>query len=381
MLRRTQNKWECPSRRLSAGSSSSGSPGTWKRCCFVAWAPGLADFGSSMTRSRSWWQSSAIRTVQFGRQCGVQRLRTRPLPEALSSRGTALETQAEAARQRYAASADIDIDVKRNRVLVLLAEDSSLAPAVTSASPESSAVEVREVPQLARPAADIYGGLALSGGCTTACSVRQTSTGTTGVLTAAHCSNTQSYCGTSLPFVKGQQFADVDAQWHTTPGFTDVGKFRISTSTTRNVTGQTSQGSVATGTWICKYGNVTAYGCGELTTKSYSPTWVDKGRYFGRITNCSIDLSTPGDSGGSVFINGVAVGVISGWYSDLFCAEDQSILGFMDGVTNALGVTVVVPWAASELVPGAGGMLASTSPTRVRLPDQERRRVWACSLA
>jgi len=232
---------------------------------------------------------------------------------------------------------DVEIDIHTNRVLV-----STTDKARTQARLQANAgLAVREVRDLIRPSADIYGGVTLSG-CTAGFTVRN-SGGTTGIATAAHCGNTQSYTGINLPYVTGRQYHNVDTQWHTTPGLADVGKFKSGATTTRNVTGQATYAGVPTGAWICKYGKETGHRCGELTSKSISPSYVPKGGMFGRITKCDTDLATPGDSGGPVFNGGIAVGIHSGQYNDVFCGADQAIFGFIEFVTQWLDIRAIRP--------------------------------------
>lgn len=236
---------------------------------------------------------------------------------------------------------DIDIDIRENVVDVLTSDEPATSSRIRARVPAvPKGVVVREVPALSAPAAEIHGGLALSNGCTTGFSVRNAG-GTTGIVTAAHCSNTQAYNGTNLPYVAGRQSGNTDAQWHTSPGLTDAPKIKTGSSTTRSILGQLTYGGVAVGVQLCKYGTATGWDCGELTTKSFSPSWVNKGTQFGRITNCSVDMSTPGDSGGPVVLSSSAIGVISGWYHDPFCATDQNIFGFMDFVQDYLSISAV----------------------------------------
>ncbi len=79
----------------------------------------------------------------------------------------------------------------------------------------------------------------------------------------------------------------------------------------------------------------------RIDHKGFSPPWINKGGSFGRVTNCSADLTNGGDSGGPVFQGSTAAGIISGLYSDNFCNQKkQSIFGVMGYVTDWLGVRV-----------------------------------------
>jgi hypothetical protein len=121
---------------------------------------------------------------------------------------------------------------------------------------------VIEDDQTGRPGADIYGGLALST-CTSGFSVRHNSSGSLGIVTAAHCPNSQSYLGSSLPFQSEAWGGWYDQQWHTAPGFV-VRNWMYDGSGTRSITSRTLWGYQYVGEFVCKYGKTTGYGCGTI---------------------------------------------------------------------------------------------------------------------
>jgi hypothetical protein len=112
----------------------------------------------------------------------------------------------------------------------------------------------------------------------------------------------------------------------------------------RVVTSITSYSSVIVGQTICKYGQATGYGCGEVEEKEADAHWVPNqtGRYIS-LKRCDTDLSTGGDSGGPVFYNLSAFGIVSGWqFGGLLC-NDELVFASVSYVQSGLNVTVKLP--------------------------------------
>lgn len=160
----------------------------------------------------------------------------------------------------------------------------------------------------------IYGGLPLSSGsCTVGFGVKNSS-GTTGIVTAAHCPNSLSFGGTILPFQSQVYFGSTDMQWHTAPGTTvenDVktGSF-FGVTTWRNMTGTVNRSAQSVGSQVCKYGNTTGYGCGLITSTSHraANTPSATATYI-RVSKNGLTLTAGGDSGGPWFNGNSAYGV------------------------------------------------------------------------
>lgn len=116
---------------------------------------------------------------------------------------------------------DLNIDVFGNEIIIETTSQSAFDAFLDDRDvelPETARIEV--VGKLAEPSANIFGGMGLSS-CTSGFSIEKNSTGTQGIVTAAHCADSQSYSGTSLPFQAPETFSGSnDEQWHTTPGFT-----------------------------------------------------------------------------------------------------------------------------------------------------------------
>ena len=210
--------------------------------------------------------------------------------------------------------ADADVNLAENRAEVYVRSREALDAALRRRGARLPAdVAVQEVNELAVLEADIYAGLALTT-CTSGYSVRHND-GRTGITTAAHCGNSQSRSGTSLPFQAARYGDSYDVQWHTTPGFTDRPWARdgLSDSTTpgyRIITSTTSRANQPVGGTVCKYGKTTGRTCGGIQSKTYNPglvpssdaTWI-------RVHQDGVNLSEGGDSGGPWYFGGSAYGI------------------------------------------------------------------------
>lgn len=179
------------------------------------------------------------------------------------------------------------------------------------------AVPSRHEPMTSRPAAYLYGGLALSS-CTSGFSVYDNlNSQDLGVTTAGHCTNSISRNGTSLPHADEAYFGVYDVQWHRDSTF-DVRNWAQdntaggSTPYYRVITGKRDANSTVTGQSVCKYGKTTGFDCGEITSMTYRPGYVPNGQpTFGLISGAE-DMSTGGDSGGPIYAGSYAVGTTSG---------------------------------------------------------------------
>jgi len=203
------------------------------------------------------------------------------------------------------------INVFENRVELYVVErfrfDSALQESRTE-FPEF--VRVITVSELSVREMDIFAGLPLTT-CTSGFSVMNSS-GTKGIITAAHCSNSQSYNGTSLPFKASAYGGSYDVQWHTAPGFT-VRNLAYDGSSNRYVYSTMHRNNQALNSWVCKHGKTTGYTCGFITNKNFRPgdpsSWSAT---FILVHRDGVDLSSTGDSGGPWFSGNIAYGVHTG---------------------------------------------------------------------
>ena len=135
----------------------------------------------------------------------------------------------------------------------------------------------------------VYGGgktiSSSGGGCTTAFSVFEVATGTTGVLTAGHCPNDRFYepdpddAGDEIDmdWIDGHRGPWGDVQWHTTDNHTDYAEFysqdgddEDDADARRDVEGYIS--GFSQGDYVCKYGRTTSYGWTCTARAWTSPT-------------------------------------------------------------------------------------------------------------
>ena len=180
--------------------------------------------------------------------------------------------------------------------------------------------------------AAIYGGLQI--GCVSGFAVKDRLSASTGVTTAGHCANSQSFQGTSLPFVREHWTQWTDIQFHTTPNYADSPRFKVSDSgTTRYVSGTKSYSKIVVGSRVCKYGyasDSSHYNCGEVEMKTYEPSWLagNTEPVFILVKNCDTNMGgEPGDSGGPVLYNYTAYGTMSGWsWGGVGCWTDKMVI-------------------------------------------------------
>lgn len=203
------------------------------------------------------------------------------------------------------------ISVSLGRLEVWVDNTSDAAALEASGLPNSTVVLIGGQ---SRPVVQIYGGLEVdnlpnSEFCTSGFGVDEINGTREGVTTAGHCRDSESYQGVDLPWQAGQKSGRTDAQWHTTPGFDDVNKIRVTSSgTTRNVTSRMNHSNMTEGAGVCKYGTTTFFDCGTINVVNYQPSTacVDNptATYMVATPNPQAgDMAEPGDSGGPVFLD------------------------------------------------------------------------------
>lgn len=216
--------------------------------------------------------------------------------------------------RKVAGRADVWWDVVQNSVEVRALPNEGLSNLLPVTA------HLAEVPVLAGPTTAIKGGMQISG-CSVGFTIKQGATN--GIVTAGHCSDTQQFNGVNLPFVGEHNAGSVDAQWHTAPGLStpnhvylkDLDAYLIITSRT-GISGQ------AIGSTFCKSGWTTGFDCGTLDNKGFCATWVPNWNCtYGMGSHDGLDMTSPGDSGGSVWRSASAWGIISGetWNIHTFC--------------------------------------------------------------
>jgi hypothetical protein len=152
----------------------------------------------------------------------------------------------------------------------------------------------------------------------------------------------------NLPIQADWHQTDADAQWHTTPGFATQPEFIFQANQARRfVTATKTRANIVVGEAVCHYGPVTGNGCGTIDIKDYrpnpfDPNWVINPAFtFIRAQNCNLDLAKPGDSGGPVFFNNTAFGILSGHEVDIFCSgHEKMIFTAADLAVSHFGISI-----------------------------------------
>lgn len=235
------------------------------------------------------------------------------------------------------------MDVIGNRVVVYTTSAKSLdSYAVSRGITLPSTVEVELVDELAKPAANIYGGVSLSCG-TSGFSVRSNVSSEPGVTAAGHCGNFQSFLGAALAYRGKAFFGSHDEAWFSSPGVHTVIAGWINDSVGgRNITSDRHRDNQPIGALICKYGKTTGFDCGYITSRIFAPGYVPQpAQTFMLAQKQGVDMASSNDSGGPIFVNNTALGIVSGsWGSNNI---DQVIYVAINYVESGLNVRVTYP--------------------------------------
>ena len=205
---------------------------------------------------------------------------------------------------------DSDINVRENRVELYVVErqkSERLRSAVQSLSPSALVVGVGRLAERHQ----LDGGERLST-CTAGFPVGAPNNDV-GISTAAHCGNLQVAQGRTLNFRREDQQGNQDVQWHSACGLLDVSDNFESGTGMRDVAGTRHRDSQTIGSMVCKFGMTTGRTCGEISSKSYKPSFVtDAASTFVRVEGGSVMQSNAGDSGGPWYIANLAYGINMG---------------------------------------------------------------------
>jgi hypothetical protein len=233
---------------------------------------------------------------------------------------------------------DSDINVFENQVEIHVLEDgrSQLAAASLALPPSVKVILVDGLMQRM----ELHGGTALSG-CTGGFTVRRTSDDTLGILTAAHCSNSQRFNEGQLHFVAELYGGARDLQWHSACGF-QVSNLFNSGNGMRPCSGTSPRSSQSVGGFVCKYGMVTERTCGEIESKTFRPDAGDGVTFspsFIRVEGDPLEIgefATFGDSGGPWYLGHTAYGITMGGFS----TDNDAVYTAIDYI-GAFGVSVL----------------------------------------
>lgn len=240
--------------------------------------------------------------------------------------GQALQAELDRLRPRIArelpgVSSEIDV---RTGEIVLLAEQVSAPTAGAVAGMRTASPAPLRFDTYNGPAGDhnIHGGKRLST-CTSGFTVVHQTTGARGFITAAHCSNSQTYFQTATitypaVYQSGIRDSRHDVQWHTVPTGGNVYPrfYADSDSTPRDLLGSRGWDQQVVGDFSCHRGKTTRYSCGTLVSKTFAPAYdgacggVTCANVWMRVEGPSLACYA-GDSGGPWFVGNIALGVHS----------------------------------------------------------------------
>lgn len=289
---------------------------------------------------------------------------TSPVPTTVLTGATYTLQQLIAALDRVvpvldsvASNSSAEVDVKSGSIV--LRSRTGLPTDVVASLEATAGVPIQGVTTLdpAPALLHTYGGRKVTfngtSACTTGFSVRNSGTGVYGVTTAGHCGNSgivyyqTSSTYYSMTFMGERWDDDQDAQWmtgsHTVyPEFWDGSSYRY-------VTGTESVSNML-GDYVCHYGITSGYSCGTITSTNFSPgsfCGPSPGNYpcypsWIKISTSGSLFCNHGDSGGPVFLLGVAYGTtVSGSFNPN--TGECSWMSFMQtGYLNLMGLQVYV---------------------------------------
>ena len=265
------------------------------------------------TVGRSWdGESTAIPYVTSGPLADLLEVRT--ADATLNDLRTAQDDATDVARE-LGIPVESQIDVIENRVKLFVVDRERLDSSLATPDVElPSKVDVVTVSELSRVTTDLHAGLTLKT-CTAGFAVTH-SDGRRGITTAGHCTP-QTFNGTDLDFVSKLLGGEHDVQWYEAPGFTLRGLI-YDGSGNRYVYGTKSRANQTVGSYVCKYGEITGFGCGSIETTDFRPDMqygctipCSFSATFIRVHNKDGDvLAERGDSGGPWFRGNTAYGIM-----------------------------------------------------------------------
>lgn len=195
-----------------------------------------------------------------------------------------------------------------------------------------------------------YGGRKISGGgyqCTTAFSVTQIGSDTTGISTAAHCTGMDTYDAVypeldyDTYFQKQHRGTFGDVEWHTTPHW-EPAEYYARPNERRPV--ESVAGSICKGQWVCGYSRMQGTRkCDTVYKTSVSVKYSGLPRMYNLVAMKN-EMMIGGDSGGPWSYGNKAFGIVSGGMVIcdflFFGCEWRDIWSRASYLGSALGVTV-----------------------------------------
>lgn len=195
---------------------------------------------------------------------------------------------------------------------------------------------------VSRPAYNIWAGESTNS-CTLGFGVRN-QFGTKFASTAGHCpaSATYQYGGVQFTTYTAVYFGSSDFRAYNVPGGNIATNILYTGSGTRSITGTTGWSNFGVGSFVCKYGKVTGYNCGNIVTKTKAPNYVPGTQAtYVEVNGCnqgSANLSASGDSGGPWFSGNSAWGWMSGGAGPNSCGQNNGIFMAVDYMASGMSV-------------------------------------------
>lgn len=268
----------------------------------------------------------------------------RPINQLVQTQGRAFDRLREAG-----VGSEVSVDMLGGKVIVGVTVDPAIARAALDKLPGlDEYVVIRQIASLPFDIATITGGVSLIAtdgqrNCTTGFPARRS--GVDGIITAAHCGNTATISGvtgvtvpTGAEYDQSSETTGYDVQFMTKSGHTWPNTIITHPGYTMNITVVYDPKTLPQNHPVCVFGTATnVRRCGNFEERPSKVTSSTTGRYgiFHRIKSTdNTPMAKSGDSGGPVFGNGSAYGImksVSGTYPN-----DVFFMSIMDiGVVNA----------------------------------------------
>lgn len=240
-----------------------------------------------------------------------------------------LLAQQSVAAMDYLPSRDLSVDVVSNAVEIITSTAVDQEARARAEAEVKAPLEWIVADSLAQPA--LGGGQVWGSNCTAGFVVKKTTTGNRGMSTAGHCPTGDTsgtgivYSGTEVMVKKNEWvFAEYDFEWWDDVNDTTNWENKIKDgvgSSGRAITSIEPDAAINIGDTFCKYGRVTGYTCGDVTSVTECPSYIQTlgtgpcaSTYIKVKNNSSpeTDMVYPTDSGGPAFFGNKAIAITSG---------------------------------------------------------------------
>ena len=157
--------------------------------------------------------------------------------------------------------------------------------------------------------------------------------GTKGITTAEHCGDPMAYDVHTLPHQDGRDSGSIDLQWFTAPDHNIENKIYDGPgSSGRSITTTLHRNNQPIGAYLCTYGVVSGYRCGQLIHKDINPAG-DYNATWMQIHRPNENFGQGGDSGSPMFSGSAAWGTLA--FLTAHLDLDGNETGIYDGLYMA----------------------------------------------